>query len=184
MSEKQIEYWIQPEQEENYTEVEAVVKAAFIKGTEGNPMEPILVNKLRKENSFVPGLSLIAHDGEKILGHILLTTIRIVGANKEILSLAMAPVSVLPEMQHQGIGGELIRVSIEMAKTMGYGSIIVLGHPGYYPRFGFRSTKMWKIRSSFDVPANTLMGLELEKGALAACPGGVVEYPAVFFEEK
>jgi predicted N-acetyltransferase YhbS len=182
MSEKEIEYWIQPEQEENYSEVEALVKHAFMDLADGNPMEPDLVKKLRKGDSFVPGLSLIAHDGEKILGHILLTRIRIVGEGKEILSLAMAPVSVLPDMQNQGIGGELIRVSIEMAKAMGYGSIIVLGHSGYYPRFGFRPTENWQIRAPFDVPADALMGLELEKGALRGCPMGIIEYPKVFFE--
>ncbi|BES63817.1 N-acetyltransferase [Gottschalkiaceae bacterium SANA] len=184
MSEKEIEYWIQPEQEENYSEVEALVKEAFMGLENGNPMEPVLVKKLRKGDSFVPGLSLIAHDGEKILGHILLTRIRIVGPDKEILSLAMAPVSVLPDMQNQGIGGELIRVSIEMAKAMEYGSIIVLGHPEYYPRFGFQSTEKWQIRASFEVPAEALMGLELEKGALAGSSMGIIEYPAVFFEEK
>ncbi len=184
MSEKQIEYWIQPEQEENYVEVEELVRTAFMELTDGNPMEPILVKKLRKGDSFVPGLSLIAHNEERILGHILLTTIRIVGVDQEILSLAMAPVSVLPEMQNQGIGGELIRVSIEMAKAMGYGSIIVLGHPDYYPRFGFRPTENWQIRAPFDVPADALMGLELEEGALTGCPMGMIEYPAVFFEEE
>lgn len=182
MSEKQIEYWIQPEREEDYLEVEELVKAAFMELTEGNPMEHILVNQLRKGESFVPELSLIAHDEERILGHILLTTIRIIGVDQEILSLAMAPVSVLPEMQNQGIGGELIRVSIEIAKELGYGSIIVLGHPEYYPRFGFRPTENWQIRAPFDVSADALMGLELEAGALAACPMGVIEYPAVFFE--
>lgn len=183
MSEKQTEYWIQPEQEEDYLEVEELVKEAFMELTDGNPMEHLLVNRLRKGKSFVPALSLIAHDEEKILGHIMLTTIRIVGADQEILSLAMAPVSVLPEMQNQGIGGELIRVSIEMAKEMGYGSIIVLGHPDYYPRFGFRSTENWQIRAPFDAPADALMGLELEEGALEACLMGVIEYPAAFFEQ-
>ena len=182
MKRKQVEFWIEQEQKENYKEVEALVKEAFMEMTDGDPTEHILVKRIRKSETFVPELSMIARNDQGILGHILLSVIHIVGEDREFVSLAMAPVSVRPDFQGLGIGGALIDESIQKAKEMGFVSIIVLGHPDYYPRFGFRPTAHWQIRAEFDVPEEALMGMELEVGALQACRMGMIQYPDVFFE--
>lgn len=185
MKKQAIAYWIEQEREEQYAEVEELLKAAFMELTDGDPTEHILVNRLRKGETFIPQLSLVARNDQQILGHIMLTTIRIVGRDKECLSLAMAPVAVRSNVQGMGIGSTLIDEAIQRAKELGFGSIIVLGHPEYYPRFGFRPTKEWEIRVSFDdIPVEYLMGLELEAGALDTCRMGLIEYPSVFFESE
>lgn len=184
MKRKQVEFWIEQEQREYEQEVEGLVKEAFMELTEGEPTEHILVNRLRMAETFVPELSLVARNDQGILGHILLSEIHIVGGKSECISLAMAPVSVHPEFQGLGIGSALIDEAILKAKELGYGSVIVLGHPEYYPRFGFQSTANWQIQAEFEVPEEALMGLELEVGALEACRMGVIEYPDVFFEAE
>lgn len=144
--------------------------------------EYVLVGRLRVSDAYIPELSIVAEDVTgQIIGHILLTRISIVdGANAED-SLAMAPVSVLPTNQKQGIGSRLIRTALAKAKELGYGSVIVLGHPDFYPRFGFRKASEWGIRPPFDVPDNAFMALELQKGSLRNV-GGVVRYPEPFNE--
>jgi len=184
MKKQPIEFWIEQEQKGQHAKVEELVKEAFMEITEGEPTEHILVNRLRKAESFVPELSLIARNDRQILGHILLSVIHIVGVDRECPSLAMAPVSVRPEFQGREIGSALIEEAIEKAKEMGFASIIVLGHVDYYPRFGFRPTANWQIRTEFEVPEEALMGLELEAGALEACRMGIIEYPDVFFEAE
>lgn len=89
--------------------------------------------------------------------------------------------AVLPEFQKQGIGSELIKQGLESCYELGYDSVIALGHPEYYPRFGFKQTQIWSIKGPFNAPAEAYMALELKKGALDNI-SGVVEYPDEFFE--
>ncbi|WP_343307229.1 N-acetyltransferase [Chitinophaga niabensis] len=139
--------------------------------------EAILVDRLRTSPMYVPSLSLIAITGQRIAGHILFTEIKIGGRN--VKALALAPVSVLPEFQQQGIGGMLIREGLSKATEAGYGSVIVLGHEHYYPKFGFVPASKWGITSPFDVPDNFFMGMELFPGALDGV-SGMVEYAPEF----
>jgi len=139
---------------------------------------------MRKSSSFIPKLSLVATDknNNKILGHILLSKIKISKDDNEwVESLALAPVSVLPEYQNKGIGGLLITEALKKAKELGYNSVVVLGHPEYYPKFGFKKASLWGIKAPFDVPDEAFMAIELSKNGLNKA-SGVVEYPSVFFE--
>ncbi|WP_262429174.1 GNAT family N-acetyltransferase [Paratissierella segnis] len=95
--------------------------------------------------------------------------------------MALAPVSVLPEYQDRGIGTNLINKSINIAKKLGYKSVIVLGHENYYPRFGFKPASKWGIKAPFDVPDESFMALELNDGSLDGVTGTVV-YAKEFFE--
>lgn len=173
---------IRQEQIKDYVETGNVVQAAFANMEMSDQTEHELVARVRKSDIFIPELSLIALDTEcdKIVGHILLSKINIVHDNKKTSSLALAPVSVLPAYQNKGIGKQLIESALKKATELGFRSVIVLGHPDYYPKFGFKKASLWDIKAPFDVPDESFMGLELVSGALNGVTG-VVEYPSVFF---
>ncbi|MGY6562878.1 MAG: GNAT family N-acetyltransferase [Luteibaculaceae bacterium] len=147
----------------------------------GQENEAKLVDALRKnQTAFVPELSIVAVDKNKIVGHILFTKIGIKdGEGKLNESLGLAPMAVKPELQKSGIGGQLIRKGFEVAKELGFKSIIVLGHEHYYPKFGFQPADKWKIKAPFDVPSNVFMAIELTPDGLRDVSGTVV-YPKEF----
>lgn len=173
---------IRPELKEEYSKTEEVIKTAFSNEEMSDHQEHHLVQKLRNSKAFIPELSLVAIDQhENIVGHLMLTTNKIVNENDTVESLSLAPVSVLPEDQHKGIGSQLIKEGIKRAKELGYQSIIVLGHPEYYPKFGFQQASFWNIKPPYDVPDEAFMALELQTDALENVHG-VVQYPKAFEE--
>lgn len=175
-----MEITIRQENYEDYKETEAVVKHAFTNMEFSDQAEHELVARLRKSEAFIPELSLVAVDNG-IVGHILLSKITIKENDTAVDSLALAPVSVLPEHQHKGIGSLLIREALKIAKKLGHQSVIVLGHHEYYPKFGFEKASRWDINAPFEVPEEAFMALELEENALQHV-SGVVEYSSAFFE--
>ncbi len=172
---------IRQETEKDYKFTEKVVEKAFKNEEHSDHREQFLVAKLRKSDVFVPELSLVAEINEEIVGHIMLTKLLITDGEKKYESLALAPVSVLPEHQNKGIGSKLIHQSLKISREMGFGSVIVLGHEKYYPRFGFRPASTWGIKAPFDVPDESFMALELEDRSLDDITGTVV-YGKEFFE--
>ncbi|KPB05959.1 GNAT family N-acetyltransferase [Bacillus sp. CHD6a] len=173
---------IRQERQEDYLNTEHVVKRAFEQAEYSDQKEHFLVQRLRKSEAFIPELSLVAVDENKeIVGHILLTRIKIVDQNEENASLALAPVSVATAYQRKGVGSTLIREAIQKASELGYTSIIVLGHKDYYPKFGFKRADLWDISAPFPVASDSFMALELEEGALQHVKGMVV-YPKEFME--
>lgn len=174
-------YHIRQEEQSDYEITEKVVEAAFASAELSDQTEHHLVSRLRKSDAFIPELSLVAIDEKQVIGHILLTKIAIVQEDgPRVPSLALAPVSVLPEEQEKGVGKALIEKALEEAKALGYQSVIVLGHPAYYPKFGFKKASQWQIKAPFEVPEEAFMALELEEGALDGL-SGVVEYSSAFF---
>jgi predicted N-acetyltransferase YhbS len=170
---------IRQERESDYKQSEYVVEKAFENAEYSDHKEQFLVAGLRKSDAFIPELSLVAeHDG-KVTGHIMLTRLHIMNGEKSYESLALAPVSVLPEYQNLGLGSILIIESLRIAKEIGFKSVIVLGHEKYYPRFGFKPASLWGIKAPFDVPDENFMALELENGSLEGTAGMVV-YPKEF----
>ncbi len=144
--------------------------------------EARLVNRLRKSRMFIPELCLVSVAEEKIVGHILFTILKIkdeLGNSYE--SLALAPMAVPPDMQKMGIGSLLVKAGLEKARDLGYGSVIVLGHEHYYPRFGFKPAANWQITAAFEVPSKNFMAVELVQGALWGVRG-VVQYADEFAE--
>jgi predicted N-acetyltransferase YhbS len=114
------------------------------------------------------------------VGHIMLTKMTIRKDENGYPTLGLAPVSVLPAYQCQGIGSSLIREAHRIAKEMGYESVVLIGHPTYYPRFGYRVAGNYGISFPFEAPAECCMVAELVEGALEGI-SGLVEHPKEFY---
>lgn len=168
---------IREENNKDFNEVYEVIKSAFMNAEHTDNNEHNLVNKLRGSEAFVKGLSLVAEDNGKIVGYIILTKVKI--GNNE--SLALAPLAVLPNYQKSGIGSKLIIESHKRAKELEYSSVIVLGHPDYYPRFGYQPASRWGIKAPFEVPDESFMAIELIENGLKDV-SGTVNYAKEFFE--
>ncbi len=89
--------------------------------------------------------------------------------------------AVLPNYQGNGIGGHLIEFAHKKARELGFESIILLGHPTYYPKFGYRKASDFDIKLPFDVPVENCMAIELVEDALKNV-NGMVEYPKEFYQ--
>jgi len=143
--------------------------------------ESCLVDKLRKKDQFIPELSLVAEADETVVGHILFYPVIINSANQKHTTLSLGPMSVLSEYQKKGIGGKLINEGLKRAKKFGFRSVIVVGHPEYYPKFGFTKASKWSIKVPFEVPDEVFMALEIVEGELQD-KSGIIEYPVEFME--
>lgn len=172
---------IRQEAEQDYSKTERLVEEAFRNEEYTDHTEQFLVAKLRKSDAFIPELSLVAEQDQELIGHVLLTKIAIEKDGKQTTSLALAPVSVLPDYQNKGVGSQLILAALTKAKELGYLSVIVLGHDTYYPKFGFQPASDFGIQSPFEVPNEAFMALELKEGSLEEVSGEVV-YSKPFFE--
>lgn len=167
---------IRPETKGDIDAIRKLNKKAF----KGNS-ESKLIDALRESDVFVPALSLVAEKGGKVMGHILFTPIEIKDANTATPALALAPMAVLPEFQNQGIGTALVKHGLEECRKLGHKIIIVVGHPEYYPRFGFVKAGEKGLALPFEAPPEVFMALELIPGALAGVRG-TIEYPREFSE--
>ena len=162
-----MDFNIRQEQIKDYEAVHKVVELAFRDMEDSDHNEPFLVDQLRQTDAFIPELSLVAEVDEEIIGHILMTKVEIVSENKSVTSLGLAPVSVLPEYQNRGIGSALIREAHKRATELGYGSVVLLGHKDYYPKF--------------DVPHEYCMAIELRPKSLKDVQG-MIQYAKPFTE--
>lgn len=138
------------------------------------PDEADLVDALRADKSWIDGLSHVATDTDgTVIGHALLTRCHI----DDTEALCLAPVSVRPDHQSTGVGDAVTRAVLAAATAQGEKFVVVLGHPHYYPRFGFTRAADHGIGVSFDVPADALMALALDSEPL---PRGTIHYAAPF----
>jgi putative acetyltransferase len=150
--------------------IHAVNEAAF-----GRRDEADLVDRLRTDG--VTLLSLVAEAETGIAGHLVFSRMSIVTAGGSVPAVALAPMAVLPAHQRRGIGGRMIRRALEMLRERGERIVMVVGHPDYYPRFGFSSEMARCLKSPF--PPEVLMAIELSPGALEGVRGRL-RYPDAF----
>jgi len=140
--------------------------------------EDKLVENLRKASSFIPELSLVAELNGQVVGHILYTPMIIDNGQQQYQSLVLGPVSVLPEFQKMGIGGMLIIAGHQKAKELRFQSVILIGHPEYYPRFGYKPASGFGIKTQIPLPSDDVfMAVELTEGALTGVSGMVIFPP-------
>ena len=156
---------IRPETEADHAAIRELNKAAFEGEGEAN-----LIEGLRQNAS--PMISLVAEDAGGIVGHILFSPATH-SEDAELKLMGLAPMAVAPDRQKSGIGSALAREGLERCRKMGVAGVVVLGHPQYYPRFGFVPSSEFGIVSEYDVPEGVFMVLELEPGALQNKSGRV-----------
>ena len=152
--------------------IRAVNERAF-----GQPDEAALVDAVRARGA--RSISLVAVDGQTLLGHILFTPVTIHGPDRVCEAVGLAPMAVDPEYQRRGIGSRLVAQGLDRCRESGYRVAVVLGHPTYYPRFGFVPSHQHGIRFELDVPSEAFMVMELTPGALRGCTG-VTRYAKEF----
>ncbi|MFE0025628.1 GNAT family N-acetyltransferase [Amycolatopsis sp. NPDC059021] len=160
-----------PETAADITAIHEINAAAFPTRDEAG-----LVDALRADASaWLDGLSFVAEAPDGTLAaHALYTRCHVDDAP----ALCLAPCATLPAFQRQGAGSAAIRAGLEAAKARGENLVLVLGHPEYYPRFGFAPASRWGIRPAFEVPDNAMMALTLDPAR--PVPSGVIRYPAAF----
>jgi putative acetyltransferase len=141
----------------------------------GRDAEARLVDALRE----VPGaFSLVAVTDGHIAGHIMFSPIQVEGS-PDASGLALAPMAVLPDVQRQGIGSELVRAGLAECRARGIGFVVVLGHPEFYPRFGFVTAAGRGLSCEYPVAPEVFMVFELRPSALEGV-GGLVKYDRAF----
>ena len=163
---------VRSEQLKDYDEIDLVISSAFKQYNEVQ-----LVHELRKTKQYKSELSLVATSNGQIIGHILFYPVNM----SDYETLILAPLAVKPEYQRKGIGGKLVEEGLKQSREQGYGSVLVVGHPDYYPRFGFEKASKWGIRLSTNVPNEAFMAIELRENSLLGIKG-VVELPHPYLE--
>jgi len=151
----------------DFAAISMLVTAAF-----GRPDEAAIAEAVRAEGAAL--VELVAQDAGEIVGHALFSRMR---CRPQAFVAALGPLAVAPARQRQGIGSALTLRGIEGCRALGAAAVVVLGHPAYYPRFGFSAETAATIRSPYaGLPA--FMAMELQPGALAAPQD--LAFPAAF----
>ncbi len=144
----------------------------------GGTAEANLVNAVRScEKNLI---SLVATDRGKIIGHILFSPMTVEDQVENRSVIGLAPLAVLPAWQRKGVGSKLIRAGLDRCCRDGFKIVAVLGHPDYYPRFGFAPSIKYGIKCEFDAPPEAFMVLELLPGSLEAVKGCTLLYRPEF----
>ena len=162
---------IRAEKENDRDAVYAVNSSAF-----ETPSEANLVGALLEQAQ--PVVSLVAEDNGEVVGHIMFSPVALSGY-PDLKVMGLAPMAVAPEHHRKGIGSALVRAGLEQCEQLGFAAVVVLGHPEYYPRFGFSPSFRFGIDSEYEVPEDVFMAMELQPGALSGKTGRV-KYHAAF----
>ena len=164
---------IRQEKPEDYEEVYELVREAFASAEHADGNEQDLVAALRKGKAFIPELSLVAEEGGQLAGHILFTRARV----GEVEVLALAPLSVRPAFQRQGVGTALTEEGHRIARELGFPYSIVLGSENYYPRLGYREATGFGVEAPEGIPSANFMAIRLLEEAPA------LDGPVTYAEE-
>ena len=164
---------VRRETADDHEAVYGIVSAAF-----GGADEADLVTRLRKLPEVI---SLVAELDGSVVGHIMFSPVQLIGKQGEQIDVAiagLAPVAVNPSHQRAGVGKALINSGLKECRDAGYAACVLLGHPNYYPKFGFEPARpTFGIDSTYDVPDPVFMALELEKGSLKGKTGTIHYHP-------
>jgi putative acetyltransferase len=170
---------IRDERPEDAADVRLVLERAFGQADEAN-----LVDRLRRAGA-VSVSAVAASDQDdsetgpdRVIGHIVFSPITIDGRRPPLPALGLAPMAVDPTHQRRRVGTALVETGLARCRKQGVGAVVVLGHPDYYPRFGFRPAHLSGLSSEYDSPPEAFMALELDAGALDRCSGLVRYHPA------
>ncbi|MDA0833172.1 MAG: N-acetyltransferase [Planctomycetota bacterium] len=162
--------FLRVEREQDLASVFHINATAFDTTAEAN-----LVDALREHGAAT--ISLVAEIDGYVVGHILFSPVTLSG-HPQLKLAGLAPMAVLPEFQRQRIGTALVTAGLERCREDGYDAVVVLGHPEFYPRFGFVPAHRFGICCEYDVPADVFMIAELRSGALDGVAGTIHYHPA------
>lgn len=161
---------IRPEQAGDAASVRQVNERAF-----GAPAEADIVDALRGSDG---SISLVAIVGGEVAGHIMFTPVTLDSVTA-FRAAGLAPMSVLPAHQRAGVGTQLVRAGLVACREQGYSAVVVVGHPSYYPRFGFAPAHTYGLHCEFDVPRDVFMVAVLD-AAVVPHLAGLVRYRPEF----
>jgi putative acetyltransferase len=162
---------IRPEESRDADGVRLVNQRAF-----GRSSEAALVDALRAS---AHAIALVATVDTQVVGHILFTAVQVGDSASGPSAVGLAPMAVLPEYQRQGIGSQLVRAGLDACRAQGHGLVVVVGHPTFYPKFGFVPASTTGLEYEHAVRPEAFMVLELQAGALAHGQG-LVRYRPEF----
>lgn len=162
---------IREEKTDDFADVYRVTALAFEREDEAK-----LVEKLRNAEFY---FSMVAENDGQIIGQIAFTPVTL--DDQKTSFLGLAPLAVSPEFQHRGIGSRLTEEALKICAGKGFTAVFVLGHPRYYPRFGFEVAKFRGFSCEYPSPDEAFMVLELAQGALEG-KKGLVRYSPEFAE--
>lgn len=156
-----------------FPRVHELVRAAFETAKVSNGREQDFVTRLRGGDNYIPELALVAEDAGCLIGHVMLTKTVIATGDGPVGTLLLAPVSVVLAHRNRGVGSALIRDGFRLARDMGHASVILVGDPAYYTRFGFRPSVDFGIRNAQEIPDQYVLACELLPGALRGITGTI-----------
>jgi len=165
--------FIRQEQPSDYDEVHALVQAAFAAVPHGDGTEADYLRALRGKDAFLPELSFVAVEGDRIVGQIVLYRTAIATRDGPRTQLLLSPISVHPEYFRRGIARAMVEHALAQAAAMGWGAVFLCGDPAIYTRLGFAPTYQFGIRHVRDARAEWSMVRELYEGALRGMEGTV-----------
>ena len=162
---------IRAETKEDQAEIRRVNELAF-----ASPNEAELVDRLREQAA--PIISFVAALDGEVVGHIFFSPVTVESEEAAFTAMGLAPMAVMPAHQNQGVGSLLVREGLMQCRLLGYDIVVVLGHPNYYPRFGFEPACSKGLRCEYDVPDEVFMVTELKPGSLSGRRGLMKYHPA------
>jgi putative acetyltransferase len=141
----------------------------------GTNAEAAIVDVVRAHAQ--PIISLVAEDEGEIVGHIMFSPVTL-EPRPGVLAMGLAPMAVLPHRQRSGIGSALADVGLTECRLLGAVGVVVVGHPRFYPRFGFAAASRFGLTCEFEVPDDVFMAIELVEHAFSATGGRIRYHPA------
>ncbi len=136
----------------------------------GQRVEADLVDTLRR--TCPDALSLVAAENDTLVGHVLFTPVVVEGAVRRVVGMGLGPMAVMPDRQRQGVGSRLVMEGLAVLRERRCPFVVVVGHPGYYPRFGFEPASRHGLSSQWkDVPDEAFMVLILDAYEMTGVSG-------------
>ena len=166
---------IRSEQPDDAAAVREINEQAF-----GGALEANIVDAVRESPE---SISLVATLDGRVIGHILFTPVTVTPPAPDARVAGLAPMAVRPEFQRQGVGATLVRAGLDACRQHGYTGVVVVGHPEYYPRFGFVPAHTRGLEYEAPLPPEVFMAVELRAGGLPGRPG-IVRYRPEFAEPE